>query len=763
MAPTTNKRSVRANQPITRTGPGTHHTSPLKARNKKNKGQVRGIGHDERRAKLFAELRALQAGTSSSTSTAPPEPRLEVSEPEADVQMPDWVEEDIFSPSPPPPTPPTPLPPPIPAGTRAHRTEQAVNQVALAWDLLLPQLVDPYAQYQQASHGQRLSIIPASIHHECSGSCDTGSFTKATIQCLYISHMEQVQVTTCKCQPVGVLLVRNGVFPTSPSKPRTGVSLDLLEIYRALFERSCDAITALAAALHTIYDRHGLGNAVMWSSHLRDRLQARLHATLAAADQALFPTTQEPASADPAVEAAQVLKASEAMMANEGDHGQQLEEMHNDTLGHTNGSMWVAQEAEAGGDVILGADGCFSYRHLRSAGDGPISYDPSYFISSEKVHRARDKVAKARKKAPAKPHSHTPTDTVDGCEETWNAANEKKQKADPKRYDASGIFVMTCRHSQVLFLANIDTPGEQQHYLVALMEELREHLPQQATIVQAYNIGCVLDRSLNLVYFTSNTSDSCSTPILSPDFRERVSFIINAMHAYGHRWTCQLFYSPRFHLGVGLADLKGIKRFWSRIRKLIGITRNQWNSRRIWMIDQYTTFVNDEGRDNLGDWITRQQNKNLGPKQTAARKVLRECGVPVAKLRQEWEAQKATQSKLRSHAPTRLRRELEKVLKLQTQIDGIENLISEAKVSITKAGAPKNSLNLLKGLQLTHETLSTQAEALYSSLNIEEVYPELKGLPLQFAHLLVAMRDLKIICVTVPSEASMNGRALTRL
>jgi hypothetical protein len=69
--------------------------------------------------------------------------------------------------------------------------------------------------------------------------------------------MEQVQVTTCKCQPVGVLLVQNGVFPTSPSKPRTGVSLDLLEIYRALFERSCDAITALAAALHTIYDRRG--------------------------------------------------------------------------------------------------------------------------------------------------------------------------------------------------------------------------------------------------------------------------------------------------------------------------------------------------------------------------------------------------------------------------------------------------------------------------------------------------------------------------
>jgi hypothetical protein len=153
----------------------------------------------------------------------------------------------------------------------------------------------------------------------------------------------------------------------------------------------------------------------------------------------------------------------------------------------------------SGGDVILGADGCFSYRHLRSAGDGPISYDPNYFLSPEKVHRARDKVAEAWKKAPAKNKSPVPNEAVDGCKETWDAANEKKQKADPKRYDSSGIFAMTCRHSQVLFLANIDTPSEQQHYIVALLEELKDHVPPQATIVQAYDVGCILHRSLNLV------------------------------------------------------------------------------------------------------------------------------------------------------------------------------------------------------------------------------------------------------------------------
>ncbi|KAJ7783736.1 hypothetical protein DFH07DRAFT_683059, partial [Mycena maculata] len=47
------------------------------------------------------------------------------------------------------------------------------------------------------------------------------------------------------------------LFPSSLTKPKTAVSIDLLDIYQALFECSCDAVMALAAALHTIYLRRG--------------------------------------------------------------------------------------------------------------------------------------------------------------------------------------------------------------------------------------------------------------------------------------------------------------------------------------------------------------------------------------------------------------------------------------------------------------------------------------------------------------------------
>ncbi|KAI6103139.1 hypothetical protein EDD17DRAFT_1495095, partial [Pisolithus thermaeus] len=49
------------------------------------------------------------------------------------------------------------------------------------------------------------------------------------------------------------LLICNSLFPTAPSQPHMEVSVELLGFYCALFEHSCDAISALAFALHAQY------------------------------------------------------------------------------------------------------------------------------------------------------------------------------------------------------------------------------------------------------------------------------------------------------------------------------------------------------------------------------------------------------------------------------------------------------------------------------------------------------------------------------
>jgi hypothetical protein len=51
------------------------------------------------------------------------------------------------------------------------------------------------------------------------------------------------------------------------------------------------------------------------------------------------------------------------------------------------------------------------------------------------------------------------------------------------------------------------------------MEELKDHLPPQATIVQAYDVGCVLHRSLNLVSPTCSIRFPASDTSDFPSFR----------------------------------------------------------------------------------------------------------------------------------------------------------------------------------------------------------------------------------------------------
>jgi hypothetical protein len=66
-------------------------------------------------------------------------------------------------------------------------------------------------------------------------------------------------------------------------------------------------------------------------------------------------------------------------------------------------------------------------------------------------------------------------------------------------FDDTGLVVLVCRHDIPLFLANMDTPGEQHKYAISLVEKLYEHLPPHATVTLFYDIGCALDRSVKKI------------------------------------------------------------------------------------------------------------------------------------------------------------------------------------------------------------------------------------------------------------------------
>ncbi|KAJ7354694.1 hypothetical protein DFH08DRAFT_641620, partial [Mycena albidolilacea] len=268
-------------------------------------------------------------------------------------------------------------------------------------------------------------------------------------------------------KPAAVLLLEHCVFPVSPTRTKTGIAIDVLDFYCALFERSCDAITVLAAALHTVYewwgfkvlsdqDEHAsdpfcrlLIQTFQWATNLRDCVEKKVAVVLIRAElQPTIPVLALLIDGSHPPSTPTFAASTAAFVASA-------------TSSATNGTGPPAGDMSYGGNVQLGADGCFSYCHMRKAGDSPISYDPSFFIPKHKVDVVARKIDAARKRPTAKVKPFMPQEVIDTCQESWDIANENKRKADPKHHDASSIF-MTCRHRQVLFLCNIDTPGEQQ-------------------------------------------------------------------------------------------------------------------------------------------------------------------------------------------------------------------------------------------------------------------------------------------------------------
>lgn len=153
----------------------------------------------------------------------------------------------------------------------------------------------------------------------------------------------------------------------------------------------------------------------------------------------------------------------------------------------------------SGCDFHIGGDGNFHHRHRTSAGDGPEFHEALHILPKEQVDEVGRHIESLRTMPPKDYARTVPDEAVDDCEKSHEAADGHKQKASMAQFDDTGLMALVCRHDIPLFLANIDTPGEQQKYMVALLKHFFTLIPHDSTVAALYDVGCVLDRSLSLV------------------------------------------------------------------------------------------------------------------------------------------------------------------------------------------------------------------------------------------------------------------------
>jgi hypothetical protein len=139
------------------------------------------------------------------------------------------------------------------------------------------------------------------------------------------------------------------------------------------------------------------------------------------------------------------------------------------------------------------------HSHAKSGGDNAPLLKPQFFVDKQAVDDAGDRLKEARNIRKPGYQSRVPEKALDQCERSFHAAQGDKETKTSEMFDDRGLVVMVCRHDIPLFLANIDTPGEQHKYAVSLFEMLFDHLPPQATVTGFYDIACVIDRSIRKV------------------------------------------------------------------------------------------------------------------------------------------------------------------------------------------------------------------------------------------------------------------------
>src|SRR6266511_3605273 len=232
-------------------------------------------------------------------------------------------------------------------------------------------------------------------------------------------------------------------------------------------------------------------------------------------------------------------------------------------------------------------------------------------------------------------------------------------KASTQFFADTGLMAMLCRHDRVLFLANMTSAGEKQHYVLCLLEILFKHIPKTMRIGVLYDIICQLHRS-------------CMKHGFLPDMTDRIVFGLAVFHAYGHQWPCPLIYHPRKCVGFGLSDGEGCERFWGSIKALIPNLRVSGYHNRIYTLNTQIKHLDMKSLHSLGAWLSRKWMK-LIDRRANVQKILQglaEQGKSLDFLDNQWKEQVKDQTMpLKKQSAHLANKELHDIMALLNNIE----------------------------------------------------------------------------------------------
>lgn len=145
------------------------------------------------------------------------------------------------------------------------------------------------------------------------------------------------------------------------------------------------------------------------------------------------------------------------------------------------------------------------------------------------------------------------------CAERWKNMKDNATQKMWNVFDESGVFIAVCRHGFCLLIADMVQSGEQSKYALAVTSKLLDTFGSD--LGGGYDIGCRFKTTL-------------ATSKLGERSRSlNYTSLVNAFHGHAHNRLCQLDNLTTYVEGLGLEDLEGCERAFSKSNALASSTR----------------------------------------------------------------------------------------------------------------------------------------------------------------------------------------------
>ncbi|KAG9122891.1 hypothetical protein FRC07_000534 [Ceratobasidium sp. 392] len=343
-------------------------------------------------------------------------------------------------------------------------------------------------------------------------------------------------------------IMRHGYLSPSPHRPRTAFSIPLLELVAAVQRRGpSTSVQVMAKALCDLRN-------VPYKNYFRAQLTAALDAYLMIEHEVKHRLAVAMGRDDPN------WRIKHACMAC---------------------TYTLENEPPLEYSILVTMDGNDSLKRISEAAMADHRrYTSSYYLTPEEV----DIYAKDEPRRRGKNQAEDETQ----CEKRWKSA---KPDNDPRKrakltFEQTGIFVSTCRHSQVLTVCDMVRSGEQAKYGLSTIDKIVRIFGKALC---GYDVGCAFKKT------------SSRRLIAGPcGCDAEPGYCVGALHASAHHRGCQVHHHARLFPGAGLTDFENCETLFSSSNRLASGTRLASNYHRHQRIDQHLDGWDDDQHANLG-------------------------------------------------------------------------------------------------------------------------------------------------------------------